>query len=147
MRDQMLRALIQSYYDYWNGLNGIYAAWARAQGIAVHTLFILDVLMEEEGQCTLARICERLALPKQTVHSVLEGLAEDGYLSRRPSQTDRRSKLLALTPAGKAYAAPYLAAMYEWETRAFSRLSADERAAMTTLNARFLHSLRAEVDA
>lgn len=143
----MERSLVQeigAYYEFWYALNGVYADWARAHGISVHTLSVLDVLREEGAECSLGRICERLQLPKQTVHSVLTALIRAGYVVRRPAQNDRRVRHLALTEAGQAYAAQYLEPLYAWEKRAFARMDAAERAAMTAANDKLVHLLREE---
>ena len=92
--------------------------------------------------CTLRRLQDRLELPKQTIHTILDGLVRAGYVERRPDGDDRRTRRLCLTEAGRAYADTKLTPLYAWEAAAMRRLTEDERAAMCRCNAKFMQALR-----
>lgn len=139
---QMLQQAIAAYYDFWYGLNHVYAVWARQHEISVHALFVLDVLRDQGDACTLRRLQDRLELPKQTIHTILDGLVRAGYLERRPAKGDRRTRQLCLTEAGRAYADSKLAPLYAWEKAAMGRLTAAERTAMCQCNRKFMQALR-----
>lgn len=51
---------------------------------------------------TLWELSESLVMDRTTIARNLRPLERDGYVSVLPSHIDRRSKLVALTPAGKA---------------------------------------------
>jgi len=54
-----------------------------------------------------------LAITKQSLGRVLNELAERGLVESRPGQTDRRQRLLRLTPAGAALEAELFEALRE----------------------------------
>jgi len=60
---------------------------------------ILNALLDEPGidQVTLA---QRVALDPATSGSVIERLERKGWLRREPAPTDRRRRLLWITPTG-----------------------------------------------
>jgi MarR family transcriptional regulator, lower aerobic nicotinate degradation pathway regulator len=61
---------------------------------------ILQALVDEPGADQIS-IAQRVALDAATSGSVIMRLEERGWLRREPSATDRRRKLLWLTPAGE----------------------------------------------
>ena len=58
------------------------------------------------GELTIVTIRRRLHLTPSTLTSLADRLERDGYVERRKHPTDRRTVVLALTPAGeKVFAA------------------------------------------
>ena len=95
-----IKSEIQSYYEFWFGLNEIYERWAKAHGITSNTLFVIHTINEYPDRCTPSVLCKCLLLSKQTVNSILNRLERDGYISRHPSPSDGRCYSLALTGKG-----------------------------------------------
>lgn len=54
------------------------------------------------GELSAKQICERASIHKTKVSRAVAALAEKRFLSRRPSDADRRIEVLSLTPAGNA---------------------------------------------
>jgi MarR family transcriptional regulator, transcriptional regulator for hemolysin len=54
-----------------------------------------------EGGLTQNRLAERCALDKTTMVVTLDELEGAGLAERRPSSTDRRARIIAVTPAGE----------------------------------------------
>ena len=124
----------------WNRLTAetgaVYHAIARQLGISDSALQILYVLYVSEAPCLLQQLCRLAALPKQTIHSALRKLAEDGMLTI--SLTDGKSKSVALTPAGQAFAGQVI----RLENSVFAALSPEDRTRYLELTSRFLADLR-----
>lgn len=128
----------------WNRLTAetgaVYHAIARQLGISDSALQILYVLYVSEAPCLLQQLCRLAALPKQTIHSALRKLAEDGMLTI--SLTDGKSKSVALTPAGQAFADQTAGQVIRLENSVFAALSPEDRTRYLELTSRFLADLR-----
>ena len=49
-------------------------------------------------------LCEKTSLDKSTLTGIIDRLERDGYIERRPSQTDKRSTLICLTGKEQEFA-------------------------------------------
>ncbi|WP_341862895.1 MarR family transcriptional regulator [Gymnodinialimonas sp. 57CJ19] len=54
------------------------------------------------GELSAKQICEKASIHKTKVSRAVAALAEKRFLTRRPSDADRRIEVLSLTPAGNA---------------------------------------------
>ena len=133
---------MQFYYTIWFGLQHLYDAWAKRHGMTSHAMFVLYTIAREKGICTQKQICEKLLLPKQTVHTILNGFEEKGWLERQVMETDKRNKRLLLTQQGKEYAEAVLGNLSRREEAAMLQMSYEERRAMSENNRRFFENLR-----
>ncbi|HKH18243.1 MAG TPA: MarR family transcriptional regulator [Solirubrobacteraceae bacterium] len=57
------------------------------------------------GELTQTQVAEQCALDKTTMVVTLDALEHDGLAERRPSTTDRRARIIAVTEAGERVAA------------------------------------------
>jgi MarR family transcriptional regulator for hemolysin len=57
-----------------------------------------------EGEQTQIRLAQRCGLDKTTMVVTIDELEKAGLAERRPSPTDRRARIIAVTEAGKALA-------------------------------------------
>jgi DNA-binding MarR family transcriptional regulator len=95
------------------------------------------------GDERATRLAGRLAITKPSVSAVVDGLAERGYLERKPVDGDRRAIRLCITASGVAALASAERAMAEWLEPLVAAL--DDRSAFVasldqidaTLSARF----------
>ena len=137
-----IKSEIQSYYEFWFGLNEIYERWAKAHGITSNTLFVIHTINEYPDRCTPSVLCKCLLLSKQTVNSILNRLERDGYIQRSEAQEDKRSRFITFTPEGKSFAKNILDALYRYEEEALSRLSDAQRSAMLETSHGYLQEMR-----
>ena len=49
-------------------------------------------------------LCEKTSLDKSTLTGIIDRLERDGYIERKPSQTDKRSTLICLTGKEQEFA-------------------------------------------
>jgi DNA-binding MarR family transcriptional regulator len=59
-------------------------------------------LLEDGGEHSVKEIAHHLGLSLPAASRAVDGLIQRGYVSRRESATDRRSRLVALTDDGRA---------------------------------------------
>ena len=116
-----IRKQLEQYTATLCRTNGLYGRWAKQNGLNYNEFLVLDELDYQES-CTQAQICEAWLLPKQTVHSVLVGLRQEGLVQQEPDPADGRGKLLRLTPAGKDYARRLLSPLDRIEERVMERM-------------------------
>ena len=97
-------------------IDGADYLFARRRGAKENELTLLWAL--DDGQTHSQRqICRDWMIPKTTVNTNVKELAAAGYLELLPAE-DGREKQIALTPAGRAYAARVLRGIYAAEQAA-----------------------------
>jgi MarR family transcriptional regulator for hemolysin len=81
-----------------------------------------------EGEQTQIRLAERCGLDKTTMVVTVDKLEKAGLVERRPSPTDRRARIIAVTEKGKALAEEGDALIEGIYTDILGSLPDDERA-------------------
>lgn len=87
---------------------------------------ILQTVRDQPG-CDQRTLAGRIALDTSTTAGVVDRLEARGLLVRRISPTDRRVRLLALTPAGELLLAQTLPGMQRTQERILEPLSPEQR--------------------
>ena len=82
----------------------LYYEIARNCGLSETAYWILYALEVSGGSVTQRQIAEHFSYSKQTVNSALKTLEARGLVTLVPSDGDRRSKLVSLSEAGRAFA-------------------------------------------
>jgi DNA-binding MarR family transcriptional regulator len=67
---------------------------------AQHVL-LAPLLDSPDGACSVRTLAEAADIASPTASRTLDGLERDGIVTRRPSETDRRSVLVELTDQGR----------------------------------------------
>jgi DNA-binding MarR family transcriptional regulator len=80
--------------------------------------------LHSDGPLSQQALAARLRLQKSTVSRLVDELGRDGTVERQPNPSDRRSVLIALTPAGRRKAER----LRDAQTELFARLLADTAA-------------------
>jgi DNA-binding MarR family transcriptional regulator len=62
---------------------------------------LMLLLFSRNGSLPLGKIGERLQVHATSVTSIIDGLEADGFVVRRPHETDRRTTLAEITRAGR----------------------------------------------
>ena len=93
----------------------------------VKMLFLL-----EDGEHSVKEIAERLGLSLPAASRAVDGLIQRGYVSRRESATDRRSRLVALTGDGRAVVERVLRARLQTLEAFADELTPEERDCLYT---------------
>jgi DNA-binding MarR family transcriptional regulator len=80
-----------------------------------------------------AAVAEQLMHSESNISSLIERLDQDGLVSRRWSDTDRRKRVLLLTPAGRILTEQIETARRRWAERLLIEISALERRQLAKL--------------
>ena len=104
---------------------------------------ILYTLLNAGGQCPLKVIRQLTGLPKQTLHSAISKLEEEGHILLL---TEGRAKSARLTESGLVLAEATAGKIIAAEDRVYATWTPAELAAYLTLTERYLADLRRECD-
>ncbi len=112
-REDILR-----HINYLNSeLNALYHQASVKIGLSDSACQVLYFLYADGGQCRLQDITLETGLSKQTIHSAICKLQEQGMLSLKHDAG--RRKLVCLTPQGQDYTAETVARIFEAEKAAY----------------------------
>lgn len=117
-------------------MRGVYAVWCRGKGLRYHELLVWYSL-RDFGPCTQKQICEHYLLPKQTIHNIVAGLRERGYVELRQEGADWREKVIVPTESGWAYCRAVMEPLEELEAQAVAEMSEVDLRTMTELALRY----------
>ena len=71
MKNEELKKYIEIYYDFFYTSTRFYYKFAKKYGISDIALFTLNIIYNSK-ECIQNNLAEKLALPKQTVCSILD---------------------------------------------------------------------------
>lgn len=125
----------------------VYDGYARKHGLTTKELFILDIVYFAEDGCTQADICERLSATKQSVSAAMKKFWKSGYIVFEESKTDRRSKIVRFTEAGREYAEHIIPPAAQAENEAMAELSDEQQEAFVQLTDYFSEQMRLKFEA
>ena len=89
-------------------------------------------LLEDGGEHSVKEIATHLGLSLPAASRAVDGLIQRGYVTRRESAQDRRSRLIALTEDGRAVVERVLRARLKKLEAFADELTQDEREALST---------------
>lgn len=103
--------------------------YAALFGLSIPEWRLVAVIAEQEAT-TQQAIVGLTEMDKVTVSRAAIALVERGLVTRTPNPDDKRSHLLALSPAGRDLYATVAPKALEMEAEIFSCLTADEQSAL-----------------
>jgi len=119
--------------------------------VAVHfqlsdsVMMILYALCESDRTYTSKDLCDEWSLSKQTVHSAIKKLENDGYVTLEAASENRKNKYIILTSAGTVLIERAILPVMEAERRAWQRFTAQEQDLIVTLAAKHVRVLQEEI--
>ena len=128
-----------------SGTLDLYRIWAKKHQLNYNALVILYTL-DDYKTCTQKQICDRWALPKQTVHGILLDFEKKGYITITSNDKNKRERLIAFTEKGKLFAASVLEKLYEMEENAMQKMSHDQRNQLVTCSTKYYELLKEEIE-
>lgn len=123
----------------------IYRRAARKFNLPELSLWILYAL-RENAECTQKDLVEQLLQSKQSIHSALKTLVQDGYVELEYQDNNHRSKYIRLTEKGSTLAEGTADKIVEAEHKAFLRLANEERVMILELLGRLTSVMNAEME-
>lgn len=113
----------------------LYHKFANSIGISDSSLGVLYALAEG-APCSQYDLCNKWAIPKQTVNTALASLQNKGFITLTISGT-RKKKSISLTAAGKEFAAKTINVLLDTELAALASLTPEERELYISLNKKY----------
>ena len=123
-----------------NGSEEIYRAVAKSFGLSDCAFWILYCIRQSEEKVTQKDICNFIYQPKQTVHSALKKMVEDGLIEVG-DYNGKRHKYVTLTEKGEAFSQKTVDLVFEEEIAIFEDMDASEREIAMKLLAKYSDSL------
>jgi DNA-binding MarR family transcriptional regulator len=104
--------------------------WGRFAKSTGLTMSQFSVLMQlhHKGPCGMSEISERFGVTPAAASQLVEKLVQAGYLERSEDPSDRRAKLLKLSPSGAQLIEQGIAERYRWMDDLVKTLSPEEQA-------------------
>ncbi len=104
------------------------------EGISYGRFLVLMLLnCNPEAPISIGELARQSGVTKQTMTDLLDVLERDEFLERRTDPADRRSSLVSLCPAGKAFLDRILPVMYKRQAEQMSVLNNDEKRQLVQL--------------
>ena len=123
-----------------NGSEEIYRAVAKSFGLSDCAFWILYCIRQSEEKVTQKDICSFIYQPKQTVHSALKQMVEDGLIEVG-DYNGKRHKYVTLTEKGEAFSKKTVDLVLAEEIAIFEDMDVSEREIAMKLLAKYSDSL------
>ena len=123
-------------------IEGLYHDISLKLGLCDSISKILYTLCIYESRCPLSQLSRQNGLSKQTVHSAIRTLEEQGLVFSEPA--DGRGKDILLTEKGNAFARQTAARIIEMENRIFESWTPEEAQQYLHLTEKYLAALQVE---
>lgn len=108
MKNEEIKKYIEIYYDFFYTSTRFYYKFAKKYDMSDISLFTLHAIYSNNKECIQNDLAEKLALPKQTVCSILDNFEKKGYVKREINPKDKRNRLISLTEKGIEFAKPII---------------------------------------
>ena len=139
-----IRRQLREFNSIYKETDAIYGELAKQSGLSECAFWLMYSIREADSKCTQREICGQWTMSKQTVNSALKGLENAGYIVLTSSETDKRSKYIALTDKGVQFARKNIDVVFELEQFALQKMSDTERLALIENNRKYQELFRAE---
>ena len=131
---------LRKYNELYRETDSLYHAIAVKSGLSDGAFWILYTICEYGDGCLQKDICNAFYVSKQTVHSAIRRLQEDGYLYLEAGKG--RDKHIHLTEQGERLVEEKIAPVIVAENAVFDRMEAGERAKMLRQMEEYMRMLR-----
>ena len=134
------KKVLATFNETINGSEEIYRAVAKSFGLSDCAFWILYYIRQSEEKVTQKDICNFIFQPKQTVHSALKKMVEDGLIEVG-DYNGKRHKYVTLTEKGEAFSEKTIDLVLTEEIAVFEDLDVSERELAMKLLAKYSDSL------
>ncbi len=139
------RNCLAKIFEAWHSCDSAYLKLVRQWGISLNTVWALEYMKAHQNGVEPAVLADDTHMLRQTITVVLNDLEKRGYLRREFHATDRRKKVIRLTPEGIVFSNKVLAAISNAEMEAASALNHEELEILLALSRRFCDEFRHRV--
>ena len=110
-------------------------------GVSTARFDTLAQLHAAGGELTMGELSSQLMVTSGNVSGVIDGMAADKLVERRPHETDRRSIIISVTPEGRNLFAKVRSAMSKWMGEAMTDMTDAEIEQLIKLTGKLKHSI------
>lgn len=132
----------QLFNTEFNRMNGIYRILTQKYSMPECQFWILYALYEKRKPLTQSELKEYLISPKQTIHSSIQKLMEQNFITL--TKTHGKKKYFSLTEEGRKLAEETVGTVQKKEILAFEGFSEEEREQFISLLSRYCDLLEKE---
>ncbi len=100
--------------------------FAKSTGLTMPQFSVL-MQLHHKGPCGMSEISERFEVTPAAASQLVEKLVQAGYLERTEDPSDRRAKLLKLSPEGAKLVEEGMNQRHRWLEEVVKNLSSDEQ--------------------
>ncbi|GAB4451247.1 MAG: MarR family transcriptional regulator [Anaerolineales bacterium] len=100
--------------------------FAKTTGLSMSQFSVL-MQLHHRGPCGMSEISERFDVTPAAASQLVEKLVQAGYLERTEDPSDRRAKLLKLSPSGATLIEQGIRERYRWLDDLVQNLSVEEQ--------------------
>ena len=119
----------------------LYDEYAKRHGMLMKTLLVVNVLFYSKEGMAQAEICKRTFQSKQTVNLIIKNLLSDRYVTVTEVPESKRSKIVQMTEAGRAYYEKVVRHITWAEDTAMSMFTPEEQKQLIDLSRAFTKNL------
>jgi DNA-binding MarR family transcriptional regulator len=118
---------VRSFMDFFmdRSMRG-WKRFARDSGLSM-AQFSIIMQLHYRGSCTISDISERFETTSAAASQLAEKLVQAGFMQRAEDPTDRRSRLLTLSPKGQDLVEQSIRERYRWVEELGSHLAPEEQ--------------------
>ena len=138
--DSNVTQMLAEYTRLHSEMDGLYHTLAVRAGLSDSALDILYALCVLGDGCLQRDVCALSFTSKQTIHSAIQKLEQDGLLRLQPGQ--RREVHIRLTPQGSRLIQEKVLPILDLERQAMACLSPEERESFLRLTRQYISHFR-----
>ena len=131
---------LRRFNKFYREMDEFYHKTAMKCGISDSAFWILYAICECGEECTQKEIGAKFAVSKQTIHSAIRKLEQDGILYLK--QGNGRDKYICLTQEGEKFVEKYIAPVISVENEVFMKLGEVKSKKMLEAAEEYLNLLR-----
>lgn len=132
-------------WESWHDASVSYNVFAKKMGVDVSELYVVDALWDENDGLTQKAICEVCDMGKQTVSAICKRLVMRDFVTSRPSESDKRERIIVLTSAGRDWWSPAVERSREIEAKAANAIPAEDADVFIKVVKQYVGVLREEM--
>ncbi len=139
-----MRQELKEYNRLYKEMNNIYHDIALKLGLSDSAFDIFYAIAECGDGCTQRDICQMSFISKQTIHSSIRKLEQEGYVFFK--KETGRSRHIFLSPKGELLLREKIFPVIEIENQSFADMTPEESAELLRLNSKYTSRLKEHAD-
>ena len=141
-----IAAYIKQIEQQQKEMDALYHNAAVRYGLSDSVMWILYQIADAKETVTQQDLCRQCFFAKQTVHSAVANLVQNGYVRLETIPKTRNQKRIVLTEEGQKLCHDTVDHLRKAEIRAYGKLTAEELQTYLQLNEKLTALLREEIE-